>query len=210
MPAESPPRDVRHASRPESGRIDPRIARTRAAVLRTATDLLVEGGPSAVTIDAIVARSGVARSTIYRHWATRDDVVIAVIERCAPQLQIPDAALGFEAALRQFIAGLCDVLADPDWARVLPALLALRNQEHGVAELEQRLEEHQEDALGSVLQRGIDEGRLPADLDVDRSTAILVGPLLFASLMDKPDVDAAFGEQVVDLFLRSHARSARD
>src|SRR5690606_191899 len=48
--------------------LDARVARSRATVLRTATDLLVEGGPSAVTIDAIVARSGVAKSTIYRHW----------------------------------------------------------------------------------------------------------------------------------------------
>ena len=41
--------------------MDPRIARTQAAVVRAATDLLVEGGPSAVTVDAIVTRSGVCR-----------------------------------------------------------------------------------------------------------------------------------------------------
>ncbi len=83
--------------------MDARVARTRAAVLRTATDLLVEGGPSAVTIDAIVARSGVAKSTIYRHWESRDDVLVAVIENCAPNLVAPDPALGFEHGLR--IAG---------------------------------------------------------------------------------------------------------
>ena len=52
--------------------------RTREAVLTAATDLLVEGGPSAVTIDAVVARSGVAKSTIYRHWESRDEVLVAV------------------------------------------------------------------------------------------------------------------------------------
>ena len=64
--------------------LDARVARSRAAVLRAATDLLVEGGPSAVTIDAIVVRSGVAKSTIYRHWASRDDVLLDVMESCAP------------------------------------------------------------------------------------------------------------------------------
>ena len=64
--------------------VDARVARSRAAVVRAATDLLVEGGPSAVTIDAIVARSGVAKSTIYRHWASRDDVLLDVMESCAP------------------------------------------------------------------------------------------------------------------------------
>lgn len=183
--------------------MDPRVARTRATVLRTATDLLVEGGPSSVTIDAIVARSGVARSTIYRHWATRDDVLLAVVESCAPNIETPDPTVGFEDGLRQLIAQMCGMLNDPDWARVLPALLALRNQEHGVAALEQRLEAKQEDALDSVLLRGVAEGRLAPDLDRDLAAADLVGPLLFATLMGKPVVDQAFGDHVVDAFLRT-------
>ncbi len=56
---------------------DPRVRRTRAAVVDTAVSLLVEGGVGAVTIEAIVRRSGVARSTIYRHWPSRTDVVAA-------------------------------------------------------------------------------------------------------------------------------------
>jgi AcrR family transcriptional regulator len=186
--------------------MDPRVARTRSAVLRTATDLLVEGGPSAVTIDAIVARSGVARSTIYRHWDARDDVLLAVIERCAPNLQVPDTSIGFEEALRRLVAEICRVLDDPDWARVLPALLALRNQQHGIAALEQRLEARQEDAVEAVLRRGVAEGRLAAGFDLDEATAVLVGPLLFACLMGKPTVDEAFGDHVVDVFLRTYAR----
>lgn len=54
--------------------MDARVARTHAAVMQAATDLLVEGGPNAMTVDAVVARSGVAKSTVYRHWATRDDL----------------------------------------------------------------------------------------------------------------------------------------
>ena len=205
MPARSPVAPLRQSSRDDVGaegdRLDPRIARTRAAVLRTATDLLVASGPSAVTIDAIVARSGVARSTNYRHRDTPDDELIAVIENCAPRIEAPEPALAFEAALRELMGTLVRTLADPDWARVLPALLALRNQEHGVAELEQRIEERQEDALESVLQRGVAEGRLDAGFDLDRAAALLVGPLLFASLMCKPDVDDAFGDRLVDIFL---------
>lgn len=185
--------------------MDARVVRTRANVLRAATDLLVEGGPSAVTIDAIVTRSGVARSTIYRHWDTRDDVLLAVIESCAPQIQPPDPALGFEAALRQLTAEFRLMLSDPDWARVLPALLTLRHQQHGIADLEQRMEETQEDALGDVLRLGVEEGRLSPDVDTERAVAVLVGPLLFAVLVGKPEVDEAFCDHVVDGFLRTFA-----
>jgi AcrR family transcriptional regulator len=188
--------------------MDARVARTQATVLRTATDLLVEGGPSAVTIDAIVSRSGVAKSTIYRHWESRDDVLVAVIESCAPHVGPPDAALGFEAGLRHLVAEFCGMLNDPDWARVLPALLALRTQQHGVADLEQRLEKRQEHAVETVLQRGIDEGLLAPDLDLDRATAVLVGPMLFAAIMEKPPIDGAFCDHVVDIFLHAYVPAA--
>lgn len=190
--------------------IDARVARTHAAVLRSATDLLVEGGPSAVTVDAIVARSGVAKSTIYRHWDSRDDILVDVIERCAPHLDEPDESLDFETALRSLAADLCRTLADPEWARVFPALLTLRTHKDGVADLDQRLEERQEHAIDGVLRRGIAEGQLPADLDLDRAGALLVGPLLFAQLTDRPGLDQALSTYVVDAFLRSHAPPTAD
>ncbi len=188
---------------PEPAPVDPRIARTHAAVVRAATDLLVESGPSAVTIDAIVARSGVAKSTIYRHWDTRDDVLVAVVGSCAPHIEPPDPDLDFEASLRGLAAEFRRILNDPDWARVLPALITLRSQNHGIADLEQRIGKRQDDAVEVVLRRGVAEGRLPADLDLDHATALLVGPLLFAVLTGKPVVDEAFCDLVVDAFLRA-------
>lgn len=186
--------------------MDARVARTRATVLRTATDLLVEGGPSAVTIDAIVARSGVARSTIYRHWDTRDDVLVAVIENCAPQIDAPDASVGFEEGLHRLTGDLRAMLNDPDWTRVLPALLTLRIQQHGIADLEQRIEARQEQAIDVVLRRGVEEGRIDPGIDIDEASALLVGPLLFANLMGKPVVDEAFCDRVVGAFLRTYER----
>ena len=100
------------------------------------------------------------------------------------------------------------MLNDTDCARVLPALLALRTQKHGVADLEKRMEKHQEHAIDVVLQRGIDEGRLAPDIALDHATALLVGPLLFASIMEKPPIDEAFCDHVIDVFLQTSAPPA--
>lgn len=185
--------------------MDARVERTLATVMRTATELLVEGGPTAVTIDAIVTRSGVAKSTIYRHWESRDEVLLSVMEHCAPSIDPPDDSLAFEAALRWLAGEFRRTLSDPEWARVLPALLDLRSHEDGVAALERRLEAHQDHAIEAVLRRGIDEGRLDADLDLDEAAALLVGPFMFANLMGRPEVDERFSDQVVDAFLRTYA-----
>src|SRR5262245_49502501 len=120
--------------------VDPRVSRSRAAVIRAATDLLVEGGPNAVTVDSIVARSGVAKSTIYRHWGSRDDILVSVIESCAPQIPQPDPDVDVVEGLRQVVHSMATALNDPEWARVLPALLMLKNHEAGIAAMNDRIE----------------------------------------------------------------------
>jgi AcrR family transcriptional regulator len=181
--------------------VDPRVSRSRAAVLRAATDLLVEGGPSAVTVDAIVARSGVAKSTIYRHWESRDDLLLAVIESCAPELPEPDADLAVIDALRAVAHSLADVLNDPEWARVLPALLMLKHHEAGIAAMTDRLEHEQEMALSKVFRRAAAEGVVPTDVDPHEAVAMLVGPLLFAHLTGSVKLDATFVDRTVDRVL---------
>ncbi len=198
---------MRQASQAEhEGEIDGRIARTRAAVLRSATDLLVEGGPSAVTIDAIVAHYGVAKSTIYRHWESRDDVLVDVIEMCAPTLVTPDPALGFEHAVRAVVDQAQTALNDPEWARVIPALLLLKAHQSEIADLEERIGKHQDQTFEAIIAIGVAEGRFPAGADVEELAAQLIGPLVFAHLTGRPPVTKAFAKRVVDAFLRAHPR----
>jgi len=189
--------------------MDARVAKTRAAVIRTATDLLVEGGPSSVTIDAIVARSGVAKSTIYRHWESRDEILVAVIEDCAPHLVVPDPSLGFENGLRDLVDQVQRALADPEWARVIPALLLLKSHQAGIADLEERLGDRQDDTLATIVKQGVAEGVLAADVDVEQVAALLIGPLVFAHLTGRPSKTDELAERIVSGFLRSQRVTSR-
>jgi AcrR family transcriptional regulator len=173
-------------------------------VLRSATDLLVEGGPSAVTVDAIVAHSGVAKSTIYRHWESRDEILVDAIERCAPTLAKPDPALGFEHAVRAVVDQAYAALNDPEWARVIPALLLLKAHQTEIADLEQRIGRHQDETLDAMVAVGVAEGRLPADADAQEIAAQLIGPLVFAHLKGRPRITKAYAERVADSFLRAY------
>jgi AcrR family transcriptional regulator len=186
--------------------MDPRIARTHAAVMTAATELLAEGGAEAMTIDAVVARSGVAKSTLYRHWATRDDLVADVFNSNAPHLSPPDPDLDFEAALRSLMAELADTLADERWQRLLPALLALRAQHNGVAVLDSELKAQQHAVFSDLLRRGVDEGRVPPSMldDLDRTITLIAGPLLMASLLDTAPLDRPLADACVDQFLAAH------
>lgn len=197
---------MRRVSRLPSGdeMEDPRLVRTRLAVLDAATELLVEGGPNAVTVDAIVARSGVAKSTIYRHWEARDDILLAVVESCAPGPPTFDASLPFEASLRTFARDVINQLSDPRWARIIPVMLMLKYHGGGIAALEHRLEDGQRDAIAAALQRGVDEGLLRPGFDLEQAMAHLVGPLLFAHLIGAVELTPEFADRTVDVFLAGY------
>lgn len=192
---------MRQPSRVPSDAVDPRVSRTRAAVLRSATDLLVEGGPFAVTIDAIVARSGVAKSTIYRHWESRDDVLLAVIESCAPQIPDPDPEADVVASLREVVHSVVESLNDPEWARMLPALLMLKNHKAGIKAIDERLEHEQDMVVTTLIERAVKEGVLEAGIDVQEAIAHLLGPFLFGHLTESVQLDAGFADRTIDRFL---------
>jgi AcrR family transcriptional regulator len=178
-----------------------RVERTHAAVMGAATQLLLEGGPSAITIDGVVARSGVAKSTVYRHWTTRDELVADVFDHITPKLEPADPSLGFEDALRALVHRIVAMLADPDWQAVLPALMLLKAHQHDIAEVEQRMQQEQMQVCTDVLRRGKNEGRIPPHEDEGMLLTLLVGPLLMAALTGTTELNAALADRSIHHFL---------
>jgi AcrR family transcriptional regulator len=186
--------------------IDPRVARSRASLLAAATELLVEGGPRAVTVDAVAARSGVAKSTLYRHWESVQDLLVDVLRANVPPELTVDPEAEFEPALRAWTAHAAASLASPEWVRILPALMMLRSHSPEVAEVLAADFDEKFTAITEILRRGSAEGRLPADLDPRLVTHTLAGPLVLAALGTggRDATLATLADYVVDRFLASY------
>lgn len=188
--------------------MDPRIVRTRRAVLDAATDLLVEGGPAELTMDAVVARSGVAKSTLYRHWATRDDLVASVFADCAPDIESPDPDLPYPEALRGTVRALARAMGEPRWRALIPTLLLLSRQHEDLESFNTDIKQGQYAAAEEIFRRGVDEGVLDAGVldDLQRSIWLLLGPMLLAALIERvsPEEMDDLSDAAVDQFVNAH------
>jgi AcrR family transcriptional regulator len=188
--------------------LDPRVARSRAAVLEAGVELLVEGGPNAVTVEAVSERSGVAKTTIYRQWDSRGDLVVDVIGEVARSVPAPPPDMPFEPALRMLMRASCDQARDDRLRRAFPALLLAKAQ--GQPELDRLrsgAQDEQQARLEDLLRRGVAEGHLAPDVTLEDALLQLLAPLILITC-DLHDFDDDVAERIVDLFLASHRPGA--
>jgi AcrR family transcriptional regulator len=183
---------------------DPRVARSRARMLAAAGELLVEAGVRGVTADAVAERSGVAKSTLYRHWSSVPELLLDALRANVPPPVPADLHGGFEAALHWWIQQALHALAAPDWARTLPALLELRIHSPEIAALLAADFDNNLTTVASILELGAGEGRVPAGLDPRQVTHTLIGPLVLATLNGDDDQVAELADYVVERFLASY------
>jgi AcrR family transcriptional regulator len=179
---------------------DPRLARTRAVVLDAATEVLSEQGTEGFTVDAVVARSGVAKTTIYRHWPTKDELLLAAMACFARPESAPDTGT-LRGDLLELLGGLAYALADEQWSKSLPSMLERAEHHPQLAAQHLAIVQLKTAPLIAVVERGRDRGEIRADVDLDLVPALFCGPLFFRRLMMRKTTDAAQVEAIVDSVL---------
>ena len=122
------------AAEPDRKAPDERVRRSRAAVLGVTTQLLFERGFAGATVDEISRRSGVAKTTIYRHWPTRTDLLRDACAALGTPLETPDAG-GFEADVAALMTNLAYVLRSAKWTSVLPSIIDAAERDPAIADM---------------------------------------------------------------------------
>jgi AcrR family transcriptional regulator len=183
-----------------------RSEHARLAVLRAADDLLVEKGFAAVTIEGIAAAAGVAKQTVYRWWSSKVDVLLdAFLDDAAQELTSADLG-SLERDLPAHLRDLGRFLSDSDAGAVFKALMghAQHDPEFAATFRAHYLDEQRRrDRL--PLERAIERGELPADLDTNAAVDQLVGPIYHRALVTGDPVTDAFVDRIVSGFLSQYA-----
>ena len=151
-------------------------------VLDAALALLVERGYGEVTIEAVAARSGVAKSTIYRHWPSRHELINDAFTELKPTLPVPT-----EGDVRERLVAVLELLATnvaaSQWSACLPSLIDAAERDPRARELKNRLATNGRQTIAALLAEGVSDGELPADLDPDLMAEALAGPIILRRLM---------------------------
>ncbi len=178
---------------------DPRAVRSRRVIIETALDLLAEHGFAGTTIEAISARSGVAKTTIYRHWPDKRALLLAAVEATVPTASAPDSGslrgdvLGFVHDLRRVL--------DAPAAALVPALVDAAERDPEIARLLAEFTLQRRRPLHAAVRRAVARGEIRDDGATELVDVLLLGPIFYRRLLSREPLTDDFVERVVDAVL---------
>ncbi|MEO3825457.1 TetR/AcrR family transcriptional regulator [Actinomadura sp. B10D3] len=181
---------------------DPRIARTRDRVLPATVELLAERGVGGTTMEAIAHRSGVAKSTIYRHWPGLPPLIIEAFTSLNQAAPDRPSTGELRQDLTLYLGELARVITESPWAPLMTALVDGAERDESLRELLGALIKRRRARLEEIITAGLDRGELPGDTDPEFLAGVMGGALFYRRLISHESIDEAYVQRLVDTFVR--------
>lgn len=171
-----------------------------ASVLEATLAELGAVGYTALRLDDVATRAGVAKTTVYRRWATKIDLVGEALRRVTAWHEpIPDTG-----SVRADILALLSRavrLLDSGEGRALARVVTTESGDEDFLRLAKRLREDARAHRNRIIERAVARGELPRDTD-----GVLVMDAIFAPIMSRivkfgEKVDGPTRERIVDLVI---------
>jgi len=188
-----------------SPRSDPRVERSRAAVIAATLELLTEHGYAGTSIDAISKRSGVARTTIYRHWHSLAEIAHEAAISSSPEHVVPDTG-DLRGDIRGLAGHLADKLNESGWGELLPTLIDAARRDPEILALQQRVSHDRRTASMAVIERAQANSELKDGINLDIVGEMMVGAIFTRHLVSHRPLNDEFLDQLTDEVYRHIAR----
>lgn len=183
----------------------PRDVTADGAILEATLELIGEEGYTGLSMDAVAARSGVGKTTIYRRWPSKQELVIAAAKELSQSVPLPDTG-AVRDDLELIARGLATVFAGTSSARLVASLLAEATRDPALAEaLRGGFLAVRREAARVALERGVARGELRSGMDLDFAVDQLAAPFYYRMLVTGGPIDSRFSQAVVDAVLTVYA-----
>ena len=178
-----------------------RSVQARHAILVAARLLLRSRGYARTTMEAIAAKAGVGKITVYRRWPSKGALALEVLLEFQDFGPAPDTGTtrgDLVAIVRRLHGGL----AHPTASAIIPGLATDMARDPALAQaFRDRFVAPRRQSVGEVIERAVQRGGLPIDVDEDLLIDLLIGPFYYRIFITGHRVDPDLAEELVDFVL---------
>jgi AcrR family transcriptional regulator len=186
----------------------PRSEEARRKALAAAGDLIVERGVSALSIEEVAIRSGVAKTTIYRHWPERASLIIDTVRSTFEHVRTPDTG-----SLRGDVEAYFDGMVRADLSgrigQLMPCIIDAAARDAEIGTLLERIRDERELPVKTIVARAQARGELPDDLDLRIAIGSIVGPIVFRKIVQRLPIDEDYIKGCLDVAVHGLQATAK-
>lgn len=170
-------------------------------MLAATLEQLAEQGVDGLTIEAVAARSGVAKTTIYRHWADRSALITDAVRSFLPHIPNPDTG-----SLRDDLHTIFEHIARAEMegpaSEVMPSLMEAVQRDPALAQLKRDVITERERPVVEAIERAQARGELDPEMDLQLAYDAVVGPIVYRKVVRREVVTPERVHAQLDLALR--------
>lgn len=193
----------------------PRSEAADARITGAASELLLERGYDAFSVDEVAVRAGVAKTTLYRRWPTKDHLVVAVVARMQDEVAVEYRG-DVRADLMRYLNAIVDGLdrmrlagrpaASGDTSAGLVAEVAAAAARHAdIGAAVHAMFVRRNALVLQLIEQAREAGELREDVEPEVLFDQLAGALYYRLLITGRPIDAAYVDRLVSSVLRGAA-----
>jgi AcrR family transcriptional regulator len=176
-----------------------------AAIAATLAEL-AERGYSALSLERVAQRAGVNKTTLYRRWGTREELVLdAMLERAGEHISVPDTG-SLRRDLLELARTAAANAATPEVSAMARAVASEAPHDSRLAAANRRFWGERLALDAAIVERAIERGEVAEGTDPRRVIESVLGPIHLRLLLTGEPVDRAFLEGVVDVVVAGIAK----
>lgn len=169
--------------------------------------IVVDRGIDAFSVDEVARRSGVAKSTIYRHFESGDDLLLAAIGDMLGAIPVIDTG-SFAGDVRELLQGFVDLAARPEMMMLFKGVMHRAAGDPQFATLHQRIQDDRHRPIRAAVQRGLARGEIDPALEMPLITSLIEGPAISRLVHGRGTFRPGELDSLVALIARAVAPSA--
>ncbi len=185
---------------------DRRVVRTRAAVLAAGRGLMTERGVRGITVEEITKRTGIAKTTIYRHWKSREGLVLAIIAEAGAEIPAPHTNVPL-SDIRSVLTATWEAMVDPIRRSAFASMIDSTAANPELASLHREFLSAVGGPLADAVARAVAAGQARAGLDPEIGAELLAAPIVVRAFIRADPLDRRYIDRLMDEVLGTRPRS---
>lgn len=178
----------------------PLSAEARKKAIAATQTIVATHGTAGFSIDAVVRESGVAKTTLYRHWSSGNQLLVDAIDELFHDFPIPDNG-SLRADVLEVSMTFVEMISGPGLREMVLDLIGAAACDPELAAIEETMIQQRAEPMRDIITRAIERGEIPA-IDVDAAINVVEGPFIARMIRSSKPIEQAEVVAIVDWVVR--------